>query len=122
MKLTFTQLKQIKSNGVDIRDAVEDLNNIPEWACLDSICEIQSIIQCGCASNAHISCFYADATRIFTENSSDIENVLSEYVCEPLEWNIHDETFDQFVSRCLQIAVESVAQNFSDMLDGVDWD
>lgn len=122
MKLTFSQLKQIKENGFDIRDAVEDLNNIPEWASLDSISEIQSIIQCGCASNAHISCFYADAKRIFMENSSNIEDVLSEHVYEPLQWDIESETFDQFISKILQIAVESIAQNFSDMLDGVDWD
>lgn len=122
MKLTFTQLKQIKSNGVDIRDAIEDLNNIPEWANLDSISEIQSIIQCGCASNAHISCFYADALRIFTDNSNDIEDVLSEYLCEPICWDIQNDTFAQFVSTQLQTAVELICSNFSEMLDGVNWD
>lgn len=122
MKLTFSQLKQIKENGFDIRDAVEDLNNIPEWASLDSISEIQSIIQCGCASNAHISCFYADAKRIFIENSSDIEDILIEHVYEPLQWDVESETFDHFVSKILQITVECIAQNFSDMLNGVDWD
>ena len=119
IQLTFTQCKQIKENGFDLNDAVEQLNAIPEWCHLDSISEIQSIIQCGCASNAHISCFYHDAKVIFTDNTDEIEKVLEEQFCEPVKWDIENESFDQFVSKLLQTAVESVAYGFNEMLEGV---
>ena len=60
-------LKHHSNEAFKLNEVVEQLNNIPAWASLDSISEIQSIIQSGCASNAHISCFYADAKDIFNE-------------------------------------------------------
>lgn len=119
--LTFTQCKQIVANGFELREVVTELNEIPAWAHLSTVCEIQSIIQCGCAANAHISCFYAQAAAIFNENSADIESTL-EQTYEEMVWNIAEETFTQFTSKLLQTAVEHIAYNFSEMLEGVNWD
>lgn len=122
MELTFTQCKQIVANGVDLREAVEQLNSIPAWASLESISEIQGIIQCGCSANAHISCYYHNAKIIFMENTQEIEEVLENAIEDSLTWDVENTTFDQFVSTALQIAVEYTARGFEEMLEGVDWD
>ena len=122
-KLTFTQCKQIINNGYDLKEVLNDLNEIPEWAHLEEIADIKSIMNSGCGGNAHISCYYSDAKRIFLAHSDEIEKVLEEvFDCEPPVWNVQEDTFAQFISSMLQTAVEFICYGFVDILDGVNWD
>ena len=121
--LTYTQCKQIINNGYDLKEVLTELNEIPKWAHLNDIADIQRILQGGCSACAHISCFYADAKRIFLENTDSIEEVLTEiYDCELPTWDVQNDTFEQFISNMLQIAVEHICFNFDEVLNGVNWD
>ena len=122
-KLTFTQCKQIINNGYDLKEVLNDLNEIPEWAHIEDIADIKSIMSSGCGGSAHISCYYADAKRIFIAHSTEIETVLEEvYECALPVWDVQNYTFDQFISNMLQSAVEHICYQFEAQLDNVNWD
>ena len=49
--LTYTQCKQITGNGHDVRETLELMNNQPSWIAEElTICDIQAVMQGGCAS------------------------------------------------------------------------
>lgn len=128
IKLTFTQCKQIIENGVDLRDFVERVNDQPDFMSdtnfgmgIDSIGELQAVVQSGCASNAHRSVFYYDANKCMSEHGDSvleyIENNYGEIPAPKagVSWT-------QMGSDYLSMAIELWCGNFADDLNGVDWD
>lgn len=124
IELTFTQCKQIINNGHDIRDFVESINDQPEWMVggmgIASICELQAILQSGCAANAHRSVYYYDAQKVMAGYGDEvldyIENQLGDLP------NVTGQGWSQMASTYLSCAVELWCSQFADTLDGVNWD
>ena len=83
---------------------------------IDSVGELVSLYQSGCAANAHKSVYYYDAQQCMIECSDSIEGQLE---CEemPIEWNPSEETFSQFCSKCCVIAVESYIRQFEEVIE-----
>lgn len=126
IKLTFTQCKQIIENGVDLRDFVERVNDQPDFMQydgmgIDSISELQSIIQCGCASNAHSSVYYYDANKCMSEHGDSVLEYIENSIGE-LPAPKEGSSWSQLASDYLSAAIELWCGNFADDLDGVDWD
>ena len=127
IELTFTQCKQLVANDVNLRDFIEQVNDQPEFMSdntgmqIDSISELQSIIQSGCASNAHRAVYYHDASQCMAKHGDDvleyIENVLGELPTIP-----NGYSWSQIASIYLTTAIELWCSNFVNDLDGVDWD
>ena len=125
--LTFTQCKQIINNGHDLREVVEQLNDQPDFMSdntgmqIDSISELQSILQCGCASNAHRSVYYFEAQQCMSKHGDEvleyIENAMGELPAIP-----NGSSWSQIASTYLVIAIELWCGGFADILEGVDWD
>jgi len=122
--LTFTQCKQINVN-TDLREFVEAINDQPDFMSgemgIDSISELQSIIQCGCASNAHRSVYFYDAAKTMAEYGDSVleylENELGE-IPQPEK----GMTWSHLASHYLSYAIELWCGGFAGNLDGVDWD
>lgn len=127
IELTFTQCKQLVDNGVDLREFVGQVNDQPEFMSdntgmgIDSISELQSIIQSGCASNAHRAVYYHEASQCMGEHGDDvleyIEGVIGELPAIPL-----GSSWSHITSIYLVTAIELWCSNFANDLDGVDWD
>jgi len=127
IELTFTQCKQLVANDVNLRDFVEQVNDQPEFMSdetgmqIDSISELQAIIQSGCASNAHRAVYYHEATKCMAEHGDDvleyIETVLGELPVIP-----NGSSWSQIASIYLTTAIELWCGDFANDLDGVDWD
>ena len=126
IELTFTQCKQLAANVADIRVFLESVNAQPDFMQfeqmgVDSVAELQSIINSGCASNAHRSVYYYDAAQCMALHGDDvleyIENVLGELPAIEIgtSWN-------QIASVYLTTAIELWCGGFAGDLDGVDWD
>lgn len=120
--LTFTQAKTlINELG---RDTVEtfanDINNQPEFmenlGVIDSVSELVSLYESGCAANAHKSVYYHDAQQCMIKCSDSIEAQLE---CEelPITWNPTEDTFTQFCSNCCVLAVESYIRQFEEVIE-----
>jgi len=125
--LTFTQCKQIINNGYTLSEVVEKLNDQPEFMSdntgmqIDSISELQSIIQCGCASNAHSSVFYYEAAQCMAKHGDDVLVYIKNHYGELP--SIPEQTgWNQIASFYLVIAIESWCYQFNDILEGVNWD
>ena len=120
--LTFSQVKtlinEIGRNSVET--FVNDINDQPEFmeklGVIDSVGELVSLYESGCASNAHASVYYHQAQQCMVECSDSVEAQLE---CEelPIEWNPSDETFAQFCSKCCVIAVESYIRQFEEVIE-----
>lgn len=128
IELTFTQCKQIIENGVDLREFVERVNDQPEFMSdtnfnmgIDSIGELQSIIQCGCASNAHASVYYYDANKCMSEHGDEVLEYIENSIGELLPPK-EGSSWSQLASDYLSAAVELWCGSFADDLDGVNWE
>ena len=120
--LTFSQVKAlINELGRDsVETFVNDINDQPEFmenlGVIDSVGELVSLCEQGCASNAHKSVYYYDAQQCMLKCSDSVEAQLE---CEelPIEWNPSDETFAQFCSKCCVMAVESYIRQFDEVIE-----
>lgn len=123
--LTFSQCKAIVNAGLDLRESVESLNDQPEFMLddrfgmgIDSVEELSSIIQCGCASNAHRSVFYHDAGKCMSEHGDDVlkylENSYGEIPAprEGSSWN-------SLASDYLSTAIESWCHLQAEIIDAI---
>ena len=127
IQLTFTQCKQLLNNGVDLREFIESIEQQPDFIKhmgeIDSISEMQAIIQGGCASGAYMPAVtYAVALECFTEHSNEITDLLEEFGYEDFTFCLKTETLSSFASSMVSAAVECWVNQFQDMLDGVNWD
>lgn len=122
--LTFTQCKQIRAN-IDLREFVEAINNQPDFMSgemsIDSISELQSIIGCGCASNAHRSVYYYDAAKTMSEHGDSVLEYLENELGE-LPQPKNGMSWSELASYYLSYAIELWCGQFAGDLDGVDWD
>jgi len=125
-ELSFTQCKQLIENGVDIRDFLAKLNNQPYFletlGVIDSISELQAIIQGGCESGAYMPAVtYANALDAMGKHSTDIEFWASQTI-EEIVFNPSEDTFSGLATKLCSAAVENWVNQFFSDLDGVDWD
>ena len=126
IELTFTQCKQLVANDVVLSDFVEAINDQPEFMQfdqmgVDSVSELQSLIQSGCAANAHGSVFYHNAAECMARHGDDV----LEYIEDTLGKLTTIEagtSWNQIASEYLSTAIELWCGNFANDLDGVDWD
>lgn len=139
MQLTYSQCKQIASNG-DLRDTVESLQDQPDWLChpvtyhnsengdtrsvmepanLD-LSDIQAIQQGGCASGAYMPAVtYWQASKTMAEHGDDVlEYIVDQWGELPTPDN--DLSWSGIAVLYLSTAVEIWCAQFD--LDGVDWD
>ena len=126
IELTFTQCKQLIANGVALEDFLEKLNDQPEFMKfesmgVDSISELQSLIQCGCASNAHRSVYYYEASQCMAKHGDDVLEFIENYLGE-IPAPQTGCSWSQLGSNYLSTAIELWCGQFADDLDGVDWD
>lgn len=124
--LTFTQCKQAIANGADLADLVEKLNDQPafmqfEGMGVDSIGELQSIIQCGCASDAHKSVYFYDAQKCMSEHGDEVLGFIEDF-CGELPTPPTGFGWGELASHYLSYAIELWCTQFDDALHGVDWD
>jgi hypothetical protein len=124
INLTFTQCKQLKANGYEIQDFIDQIQNQPEFiqaaGWIDSICELQAIQQGGCASGAYMPAVtYSTALDVMSKHGNDvlefIGNILGELPTPPV-----GESWAGMAVFYLSYAVELWAGQFD--LHGVDWD
>ena len=121
-QLTFTQAKTlIEELGRDtVETFINDINDQPEFmenlGVIDSVYELVSLYESGCAACAHKSVYYYDALQCMINCSDSIEVQLE---CEemPIEWNPANETFSQFCSKCCVLAVESYIRQFEEVIE-----
>ena len=112
---TSTQLEQLESNEVNLRD----LTDQPEWLDISDMATIHAVQQGGCESGAYMEAVtYYDAKQTMAEHGDDI----LEYIASSLgELPSHDR--DSWGHICVfyfSVAVELWCGQFD--LDGVDWD
>ena len=120
--LTFKQTKTlINALGRDsVETFINDINDQPAFmenlGVIDSVGELVSLYENGCAANAHRSVYYHDAKQCMIECSDSVEGQLE---CEelPMEWNPSEESFSQFCSKCCVIAVESYIRQFEEVIE-----
>lgn len=111
MQLTYTECKKIVNNGYNLRLVLDEFKNVPAWANLNSTYEIESIAVHGCEANAHISCFYYKAKKIYLEYSDRIEVYLGTQDLDlKFTFDIELEDINIFIARILMTAVELKAQ------------
>lgn len=125
IELTFTQCKQIINNGEDLREIVKQLNDQPAFMSgemgIGSICELKSIIQSGCASNAHKSVYFHAATQHMAEYGDDVLEFLEGELGE-IPQPKSGVSWGELASFYLSYAIKLWCSDFADALDGVDWD
>ncbi len=125
IELTFTQCKQLVANDVNLPEFVEKINDQPEFMqgemSVASICEIQSIIGCGCAGNAHKSVYYFEASQCMSKHGDDVLQYLEDTLGE-LPTIPNGSSWSQIASIYLSCAVDLWCGNFASDLDGVNWD
>lgn len=126
MDLTFTQCKQIINNGHDLRDFLEAVQDQPYWLIsmgeIDSISEIQAIIQGGCASGACMPAVtHRTALDTMTDHGNDILDFIESELGGRLAPNSGESWSGMAVFYC-SYAVELWCSQFADILDNVDWD
>ena len=120
--LTFSQVKAlINELGRDETETfINDINDQPEFmenlGVIDSVSELLSLYQSGCAACAHASVYYHQAQQCMLNCSDNVEAQLE---CEemPIEWNPGEESFAQFCSKCCVMAVESYIRQFDEVIE-----
>lgn len=123
--LTFSQCKQLVSNGYDLPDFLEQVTTqqpefIKSMGAIDSISELQAIQQGGCASGSYMPAVtYHTALQCMSEHHSEVEDLLSDYGPE-FTFNPTEDSFATLASNIVAMAVEHWAGSFD--LSGVDWD
>lgn len=127
IQLTFTQCKQLIENGADLRDFVDSLNNQPNYinsmGTIDSISELQAIIQAGCASGAYMPAVtYHTALEIMSKYSDDIEGEIVDVYPDGLLFTPEIDSWSGLAVKLVSSAVEVWCYRFADVLDGVNWD
>lgn len=124
IELTLNQCRQI-SKATDLREFVVSLNERPEWLKtemgVDGLDEIRNIADMGCASNAHASCWYADANKFMSEYGDEVVEFIEGHDIEiKLEAG---ESWHQFASKVLQTAVELYCNDICSKLPtDLDWE
>ena len=123
IQLTFSQCKQISAN-TDLREFVEQINDQPDFMAgvmsIDSIGELQSIIQSGCAANAHRSVYYYDAAQCMAEHGDDVLDYIKDSYGELPD--VSECSWGEMAIVYLSLAIELWCGQFSETLDNVDWD
>ena len=128
MKLTYTQAKQIISNHsrYDLEGFLETIGEQPSWLChmgeLESISEIQAILQGGCSSGAYMPAVtYYDALQCMSEYGNEVLDYIESCYGELPEIEKGSSWSGMAVLFC-SYAVELYCSQFSDLLDNVNWD
>lgn len=124
IELTFTQCKQLKSNDVELSEFITEIENQPQWikdaGVIDSVYELQSIQQGGCASGAYMPAVtYYTAKQIMNEFGDDILDYIQSELGELPKPN-DNESWDGMAVFYFSYAVELWVSQFN--LDGVNWD
>ncbi|MEE8598927.1 MAG: hypothetical protein V3S69_05375 [Dehalococcoidales bacterium] len=130
--LTYTQIKQMLANvSGDIEAVQKFLIAVEEQPAfiynmqpLDTVNNLQAILQGGCASGAYMPAVtYHTANLCMAEYHTEIEELLTEDGCDS-EWvfNTATDSWACFASKLVASAVEVWVGQFADILDGVDWD
>ena len=125
--LTFSQCKAIANAGMDLRQAVERLNDQPEWltemGAIDSAYELAAIIQGGCASGAYMSAVtYYTANKIMAEYGDDVLEYLDNEGGFELSIDVIKESWSGLAVKLLSIAVECWCYNLSDISEILGWE
>lgn len=128
MELTFTQCKQIIQNHDrdTLEQFIDDVNNQPEFISsmqpIDSVCDLQAILQGGCASGAYMPAVsYYTASKCMGEHGDDVLDYIEESLGELPEPE-KGTSWSGLAVHYLSCAVELWVSQFSDVLDGVNWD
>lgn len=123
IQLTFTQCKQLIENGTVLRDFLEAVENQPDFIKkageIDSLAEISSINQGGCASGAYMPAVtYHTANETMSECGDEvlqfIEDTYGELPSIPA-----GESWSGMAVLFLSCAVEGWCSQFD--LDGVEY-
>jgi len=124
ISLTFTQCKQLIEKGVDLRDFIQSIEDQPEFiksmGAIDSISEMQGIIQGGCASGAYMPAVtYHVANSTMGEHGDNVLDYLDSQLGElpPIQGG---ESWSGMAVHYLSCAVEVWVGQFD--LNDVDWD
>lgn len=125
--LSLNQCRQLVVNGVDLRDFLDTMNNQPQWLvsmdAIDTIGEIQAVLQGGCESGAYMpACTYHTALATMNEHSNEIFDFIQEQIGELPQVPDRYQHWAGMASFYCIVAVEAWCQQFSNELDGVDWD
>jgi len=91
---------------------------VPQWIEQDiSVYHVAAIVQGGCESGAYMPAVtYVTAQRTMAEHGDDVLNYLEGFICEPLSFDVHTESFGGFCVRLLSLAVDIWAVSVSDQL------
>jgi len=123
IELTMNQCRQINVNA-PLRYTVEALHDQPIWLPepITDLATIHAIIQGGCASGA-----YMPAVTYYTASLTmhQLGDEVLQYIEDsglPIPAIAADESWTGYQSALLSMAVELWAANFSEQLEGVDWD
>lgn len=121
MELTYTQCKQIISNGLDLREELERLRDQPEWLEYElSIADIQAIQQGGCASGAYMPAVtYHKAVDTMSEHGDDVLDHIESVYGEIPQPN-KGESWGGIAVFYLALSIDTWCLGFD--LDGVNWD
>lgn len=122
-ELTYTQAKNIiESLGRDgLESFLESINDQPAFLKfmgeIDSVGELLSIYEGGCASGAYIPAVtYYTANQCMANAATSVEDELSELDYE-ITFNPSEDSFSQFASKLCAMAVESYVSKFSDVIE-----
>ena len=124
---SFSEVKTLIENGVDVRALIERLNDQPDFikhmGVIDSLDEIFSISQGGCNSGAYMpATTYHTALDCMTEHGDEVADIISEHCVGVSPFDLEEETFAGYCSRLCCTAVELwVSSVYSDLecLDNV---
>lgn len=118
--LTFSQCKAIVNAGLDLLESVESLHSQPDFMTddrfgmgVDSIEDLASIIQCGCASNAHRSVYHHDAGKCMAEYGDDVLEYLEENYGEipaPRQGSSWNSIASDYLSTAIELWCSSQAE------------
>jgi hypothetical protein len=93
---------------------------MPEWLNIGTISEAMAIRKSGCASNAHISCFYYEARQIMAKHGDDVLDYIEE-ATGTLPPPPADTSWSGIAVHYLSMAVEIWASGYiSDMMESED--
>lgn len=110
--LTLSELRQIQQAGGDVRQAVDSLNDQPEWLLamggINDLAELKAIYQGGCASGAFMPAVtYHTANNIMCDFGDDVIEYLDSESCHDFALNPAEDSWSGFASKLLSCAVES---------------
>ena len=124
LELTFTQCKKLISAGFELSELLYRLNDQPDWLVfmsrIDSIEEIASILEGGCASGAYMPAVtYHTANKCVNEHGED----MLEYIHNKCDLKLKDlvtdkvETFNDLNTTICSMCVENWCYSFSSVIE-----